>query len=237
VAVLEPDHVLFRFPNRIDDADFSGWVRDRGMYFFGQWDAAYQPMLACADPGEEPKRGGLLFSRYGRGLYVYCGYSLFRQLAAGVPGAFRLFANLLALPEGRIRQRMEHLRSVPLFAELDDAQLHRVAEVVTERSVASGEYLCHQGDEGKEMYLILRGALDVLFGERDRYLRTCLPGEPIGELAAFTGLTRTASLRAQGDTEVLVMSSKDVLALMREQSDLAERMIQLLARRLYDALS
>ena len=79
-------------------------------------------------PDEDEKLGGLLVARYGRGLYAYCGYTLFRQLPAGVPGAFRLFANLLALPEARIRWRMEYLREVEAFAELSDAELHRVGE-------------------------------------------------------------------------------------------------------------
>jgi LmbE family N-acetylglucosaminyl deacetylase len=98
VRVLSPEHPLFRVPNAIRDADFDGWVGERGRYFFGEWDRRYQPLLESADSGEEPKLGGLVLAEHGRGTYVYCGYSLFRQLPAGVQGGFRLFANLLALP-------------------------------------------------------------------------------------------------------------------------------------------
>ncbi|MDX6386559.1 MAG: hypothetical protein QOD85_361, partial [Gaiellaceae bacterium] len=101
VRILRPDHFALRFPNQIVPADFDGWVTDRGLYFFSEWSDQYEALLGCADPGEEEKQGGLLIAECGHGTYVYCGYSLFRQLSAGVPGAFRLFANLLALPEAR----------------------------------------------------------------------------------------------------------------------------------------
>ncbi|NIR42806.1 MAG: PIG-L family deacetylase [Gemmatimonadetes bacterium] len=97
VNVLVPDHPLFNRPNRIDSRDFEGWVQERGLYFASEWDERYQPLLETADPGEEARRGGLLVARYGDGLYVYTGLSLFRQLPAGVPGAYRLLANLLSL--------------------------------------------------------------------------------------------------------------------------------------------
>jgi LmbE family N-acetylglucosaminyl deacetylase len=237
VHILKPDHFLMHFPNRIGPEDFAGWVRDRGMYFFGEWDPAYEPLLACSDPGEPAQQGGLLVARYGRGAYAYCGYTLFRQLAAGVPGAFRLFANLLALPEGRIRERMEHLRSVSVFAALDDVHLHEVARIAVDRKVRDGEYLFREGDQGDELYLIESGALDVLQGSEQRHLRTCVAGEPIGELAAITSLRRTASLRANGDTEVLVIRSDEFLTLMRNQADIAQGMVTLLARRLHSAMA
>jgi len=97
VTILSPDHVLFNRPNRIGQADFDGWVQERGLYFPHEWDAHYEPLLEMADPGEGPKRGSLLVADYGEGLYVYTGLSLFRQLPAGVPGAYRLLANLLSL--------------------------------------------------------------------------------------------------------------------------------------------
>jgi hypothetical protein len=97
VTVLTPGHPVFNKPNRIAASDFQGWVQERGLYFAHEWDERYQALLEMADPGEDPKRGGLLMARYGKGLYVYTGLSLFRQLPAGVPGAFRLLANLLSL--------------------------------------------------------------------------------------------------------------------------------------------
>jgi LmbE family N-acetylglucosaminyl deacetylase len=97
MRILVADHPVLNRPNRIGAQDFEGWVQERGLYFPHQWDARYQPLLESADPGEEPKRGGLLVAPLGDGLYVYTGLSLFRQLPAGVPGAYRLLANLLSL--------------------------------------------------------------------------------------------------------------------------------------------
>jgi LmbE family N-acetylglucosaminyl deacetylase len=97
VTILEPDHPLFQFPNRITSDDFSGWAQERGLYFLNQWDERYTPLLEMADPGEEPKRGGLVVAPLGEGLYVYTGIAFFRQFPEGVPGAYRLFANLISL--------------------------------------------------------------------------------------------------------------------------------------------
>jgi hypothetical protein len=98
VTVLEPGHALFRWPNLITEQDFGGWVQERGLYFLEHWDEQFTPLLASHDPGEAPQRGGMVLATYGKGTYVYTGYAWFRQLPAGVPGAFRLFANLLSLP-------------------------------------------------------------------------------------------------------------------------------------------
>jgi hypothetical protein len=97
ITFLQPDHPLFHVPNEIGPADFDGWVQERGLYFLHTWDARYTPLLACHDPDEEPQRGGLVVADVGRGKYVYTGYAWFRQLPAGVPGAYRLFANLVSL--------------------------------------------------------------------------------------------------------------------------------------------
>jgi hypothetical protein len=98
VTILEPGHALFRWPNPITADDFSGWVQERGLYFLEQWDERFTPLLASHDPGEASQRGGMVLATYGKGTYVYTGYAWFRQLPAGVPGAFRLFANLISLP-------------------------------------------------------------------------------------------------------------------------------------------
>ncbi len=95
VTILAPDHPMMRTPNRITEADFAGWVQERGLYFPDHWDPRYTPLLAMADPGEPETRGALLVARYGHGTWIYTGLSFFRQLPAGVPGAIRLFANLL----------------------------------------------------------------------------------------------------------------------------------------------
>jgi hypothetical protein len=98
---LVGNHPVTRVPNRITKQDWKGWVQERGLYFARTWDRRYQPVLESHDPGEPPLRGGLLIAPVGKGTYVYTGLSFFRQLPAGVPGAFRLFANLLALSHGR----------------------------------------------------------------------------------------------------------------------------------------
>lgn len=103
VSVLQPEHAAFLRPNRIGADDWEGWVQERGLYFARTWDDAYRPLLETHDPGEAPLAGGLLVAAAGKGTYVYTGLSFFRQLPAGVPGAFRLFANLLALRLPRAR--------------------------------------------------------------------------------------------------------------------------------------
>jgi LmbE family N-acetylglucosaminyl deacetylase len=97
LTILDPDNPIFSFPNKITDADFAGWVQERGLYFMGSWDSHYTPLLSGHDPGEDAKNGGMLWTRYGKGYYIYTAYAWFRQLPAGVPGAYRIFANLLSL--------------------------------------------------------------------------------------------------------------------------------------------
>jgi LmbE family N-acetylglucosaminyl deacetylase len=97
VTPLDPASPVFHVPNEIGPDDWQGWVQERGLYFAHDWDAAYRSLLEMHDPGEAPLAGGLLVAAVGKGTYVYTGLSFFRQLPAGVPGAYRLFANLLAL--------------------------------------------------------------------------------------------------------------------------------------------
>lgn len=97
LEILDPSHPVFNRPNRITDADFQGWVQERGLYFMNSWDSKYSPLLSGNDPGEEAQNGGMLYARHGKGHYLYTGYSWFRQLPAGVPGAFRIFANMISL--------------------------------------------------------------------------------------------------------------------------------------------
>jgi LmbE family N-acetylglucosaminyl deacetylase len=96
VTILHRDHVLLNHPNKIIPADFEGWVQERGLYFMSEWDPRYTALLSGHDPGEEPLNGGLLVARFGKGLYIYTGYAWFRQLPAGIPGAYRIFANLIS---------------------------------------------------------------------------------------------------------------------------------------------
>lgn len=96
VELLAPNHSLLNFPNKIEPKDFEGWVQERGLYFPDTWDEAFTPVLSMQDNGESPKEGSLLIAPYGKGTYIYTGLSFFRELPAGVSGAFKLFANMLS---------------------------------------------------------------------------------------------------------------------------------------------
>ncbi len=97
MTILQPTHPLFTFPNRIGSDDWKGWVQERDLYGFTTFDPRYVPLLQCHDPGEGPQTGGEVWAKVGKGNYVYTSYAWFRQLPAGVPGAYRLFANLVSL--------------------------------------------------------------------------------------------------------------------------------------------
>jgi hypothetical protein len=97
VTPLDPASPVFSTPNAIGPADWEGWVQERGLYFAHTWAPEYTPLLSMADPGGPQQKGALLVGRVGKGTYVYTGLAFFRQLPAGVPGAYRLLANLLAL--------------------------------------------------------------------------------------------------------------------------------------------
>jgi hypothetical protein len=101
---IVPQHPLLQSPNRITASDFGGWVQERGLYFAKSWDKRYETPIASADPGEQAHAGGLLYTRLGKGAYIFTAYSWFRQLPAGVPGAYRLFANLLSAGQARNKQ-------------------------------------------------------------------------------------------------------------------------------------
>jgi len=96
VTFLDPKHPLLSAPNKISADDFQGWVQERGLNFASQWDAKYEAVFESHDPNEKPLNGGTLFARFGKGVYIFSAYSWFRQLPAGVPGAFRIFANFLS---------------------------------------------------------------------------------------------------------------------------------------------
>lgn len=96
VRFLAPDNPLLNSPNKITLADFQGWEQERGLYFLGSFDSHYQPVLGLKDPGEPETNGSLVYAHYGKGIYIYTGLSFFRELPSGVPGAYRLFVNLLS---------------------------------------------------------------------------------------------------------------------------------------------
>jgi LmbE family N-acetylglucosaminyl deacetylase len=93
----KPDHRLLQYPNQISSKDFEGWVQERGLYYANKWDERYESLFSVHDPGEKPMMGGTLYTKYGQGHYVFTGEAWFRQLPAGVPGAFRIFANFLSV--------------------------------------------------------------------------------------------------------------------------------------------
>src|SRR5699024_8966005 len=97
VSFLDKNHAVLHFPNKITPKDFEGWVQERGLYFPDKWEDAFEPILSMNDEGEDPLYGSLLVAKHGKGYYVYTGLSFFRELPAGVPGAYRLFANLLSI--------------------------------------------------------------------------------------------------------------------------------------------
>ncbi|MEI9921473.1 MAG: PIG-L family deacetylase [Bacteroidota bacterium] len=97
VRILKPDHRALNYPNKIAAEDFKGWVQERGLYYPNKWDDHFEALISSNDKGETPKDGGLLVANYGKGHYVYTGLSFFRELPEGVPGAYKLFANLASL--------------------------------------------------------------------------------------------------------------------------------------------
>jgi hypothetical protein len=96
VTFLAPKHDLLNKPNKITPVDFENWVQERGLYFAGDWDARFDPILSWHDKGEDPQKGALIVAKHGQGRFIYTGISFFRELPNGVEGAYRLFANLLS---------------------------------------------------------------------------------------------------------------------------------------------
>ena len=96
VTFPNPELRLLHVPNRITSADFAGWVQERGLYFSDEWDPRYLSVLESHDPGEMPLPGGMLYAPLGKGAYIFSAYDWFRELPAGVPGAYRMFANMLS---------------------------------------------------------------------------------------------------------------------------------------------
>jgi len=102
VRIINPDHELLNFPNKITPDDFKGWTQERGLYFPGEWSTEFTPLLSINDKGETPKTGSLLVAKHGKGHYIYTGLSFFREFPAGVSGAYRLFANMLSIGKDNI---------------------------------------------------------------------------------------------------------------------------------------
>ena len=99
VEILAPQNPIFNWPNKITEKDFSGWVEERGSKWMKSWDPQYQALIETHDEGQDPQKGGLLYAKYGKGIYIYNALAFYRQLPEGVPGAYRIFANIISLPK------------------------------------------------------------------------------------------------------------------------------------------
>ena len=103
VDIIAKNHSLVNFPNPIQESDFDGWVQERGLYFPNEWSANFTPILSMGDENESPQEGGLLVAPHGEGYYIYTGLSFFRELPAGVSGAYKLFANMLSIGKNEVK--------------------------------------------------------------------------------------------------------------------------------------
>ncbi len=107
VKIINPNHEVMQFPNKITQKDFDGWVQERGLYFPNEWSSEFTPILSMHDEGEPPKEGSLLIAKYGEGYFIYTGLSFFRELPAGVSGAYRLYTNLLSVGKNNMDKVIE----------------------------------------------------------------------------------------------------------------------------------
>lgn len=108
VTLLNTNHEVLNYPNKITENDFDGWVQERGLYFPNEWAKEFTPLLSMHDKGEAPKNGSLLVANYGKGHFIYTGLSFFRELPAGVPGAYKLFANMLSIGKNNVKKPLKN---------------------------------------------------------------------------------------------------------------------------------
>lgn len=108
VSILNPSHEIMNYPNRITTEDFKGWVQERGLYFPNEWSEEFVPVLSMNDKNETHKNGSLLIANYGKGTFIYTGLSFFRELPAGVPGAYKLFANMLSVGKNNMNKKVKN---------------------------------------------------------------------------------------------------------------------------------
>ncbi|MCI0828123.1 MAG: cyclic nucleotide-binding domain-containing protein, partial [Chloroflexi bacterium] len=140
-------------------------------------------------------------------------------------------------PAARVLERVKFLKGVALFSFMSDEQLQGVARIMTERWEADGTYLCHQGDEGNDMYIIVEGQVEIIdeSGREDQVILTEQAGACIGELAALEIIPRVAAMRTKGEVRLLVLQGSHFRSLIHENPDMSQRVIQMLVRKLADA--
>jgi len=230
VKILEPEHTVFHIPNEITEADFNGWLQERGRYFFGTWDKRYIPLLASHDRNETYKEGGLVECQYGRGTYLYIGYSFFRQLPNGVQGAFRLFANILAIPAARRLERAKFLRNNILFASLDEERLRALADVMFERWYEDGQTICEAGAKEDVLYVVYRGQVEIF--DQTTVQAVAAEGDCIGEFAVLGDIPRSASMRARGNTQLLAINGDEFREVLKKNPELSIDLIRALVRKM-----
>ena len=150
-----------------------------------------------------------------------------------MPGAFRLFANILALPEARILERIEFLKNISLFSSLTKEHLDPIARIMFEQWAENNEYICRQGEEGNELYIIVKGEVEVIqkSNDQEQVIFTAREGACLGELAILGNITRTASLRASGSIKLLVIKGEHFLPLLKKYPDIAIQMLELMVER------
>jgi len=171
------------------------------------------------------------------GLAASTGAEAARQLPAGVIGAFRQFANILALPAARILERIDFLKKIYLFSTLTEEQLDPISRLVEERWCEAGTYICHKGDLANELYIIYRGAVEILATEEESdssRLALRRAGEWVGELAFLGEIPRTASMRAVGDVELLVLNGDSFVKLLYNYPDMGIRLSKMLVKSYFD---
>ena len=178
-------------------------------------------------------QAGLMVCMYGRGNFVYTGYSFFRQIPAGTAGAFRLFGNLLSLPMARVRERIQFLRGVDLFKDLDDQSLELVARLMSTRWQEDDSIICREGELGDELYFVYRGEVEVLKGrdETSKVVTTLGAGACVGEMAIFAEVPRTATLRARQGVALLIIDGDQFRDLLEKIPKAAVRLLNLVVKR------
>lgn len=232
ITLLEPDHSVFNFPNKITQQDFEGWHVDRGVYFWEKWDKRYQPLMRTGDPGDDPQSGGMMFTRYGRGSYIYLGYSFHRQIIQGVDGAFRICANILDLPRQLLEKQVRQLQSIPLFSKISPVMLEPIASKLEAVYLNKGDHLEYGTAPHQKLGFLEYGLLEKVqkFGESS-VEHLIEPGQSFGEASLFRNQSSHHVVRAKEDSLILVLTIKDWWNIIQNHPSTVKPVMEYLARR------